>query len=352
MTPKRLPILRRADGIDYPELRPQVKELQKALGLPSNKIDGKFGPGTEAAVKRFQISKGLAVDGIVGTQTWSALLGELVEVFSPRSPRRLPLLRRGDGIDILELADAVAALQKALGLPSNKIDGKFDPGTEAAVKRFQISRGLAVDGIVGAQTWSALLGELVEIVPRPTPPPPGPVPPDIEKIVNSVPANLREFARDSIPLILSEARGVTDRGQIAYILATAEHESLLGKFLEELSDGSQYEGREDLGNTQPGDGPRFKGRGFVQITGRNNYTDWAQRLGIDLVGNPEKAAEPATAAKILVQGMSQGTFTGAKLGDFINGDNRNFINARKIVNGQDKAEKIASIAERFLAVLT
>ncbi|WP_242067605.1 hypothetical protein [Leptolyngbya sp. FACHB-711] len=209
---------------------------------------------------------------------------------------------------------------------------------------------MVADGIVGAKTWSALLGVPVEIVPRPTP---NPVGPSIERTVNSVPANLQVFARNSIPLILNQARvdGVTDRGQIAYILATIEHESSLGKYMTELSDGSQYEGRKDLGNIRPGDGPRFKGRGFVQITGRNNYTYWSRRLRVDLVSNPGKAAEPEVAAIILVQGMRDGAFTGRKLRDYINGSHRDFANARRIVNGLDRAAAIAKIAQRFLAVL-
>jgi len=60
-----------------------------------------------------------------------------------------------------------------------------------------------------------------------------------------------------------------------------------------------YEGRVDLGNNQPGDGARFRGRGFVQITGRVNYTRYAAETGHDLVGNPDLAMDPAVAADIL-----------------------------------------------------
>jgi predicted chitinase/biotin carboxyl carrier protein len=67
--------------------------------------------------------------------------------------------------------------------------------------------------------------------------------------------------------------------------------------LEEYADGTQYEGREDLGNTEPGDGARFKGRGFIQLTGRSNYEAAGQALGLDLVGNPELASDPNVAAK-------------------------------------------------------
>ena len=60
-----------------------------------------------------------------------------------------------------------------------------------------------------------------------------------------------------------------------------------------------YEGRRDLGNTQPGDGARFHGRGLIQITGRANYEAFGKALGLDLVGNPDLAMDRAVSAKIL-----------------------------------------------------
>ncbi|MEM7578355.1 MAG: LysM peptidoglycan-binding domain-containing protein [Cyanobacteria bacterium P01_A01_bin.80] len=179
---------------------------------------------------------------------------------------------------------------------------------------------------------------------------------DVNQIINSpaVGTDIRQYAEVSVPVILSEAQrsGVTDAGQIAYILATAELESQLGLYMEEIASGEQYEGLPQYGNTQPGDGVRFKGRGYVQITGRRNYTDWSQRLGIDLVSNPELAEQPDIAAKILVQGMRDGTFTGKELSDYINGGNRDFVNARRIVNGLDKAQQIATDAQRYYQALT
>jgi predicted chitinase len=112
----------------------------------------------------------------------------------------------------------------------------------------------------------------------------------------------------------------------------------------ELATGDAYEGRLDLGNTNPGDGRRFKGRGFVQITGRTNYTKWGKRLGLDLVGKPEIASRPDVAAQILVLGMRDGSFTSLKLDDFIGGD---FVSSRKIINGLDRAEHIAAIAKAY-----
>lgn len=264
---------------------------------------------------------------------------------------KLPILREGDGIDSTELQDKVKLLQTKLGLLGEAIDGKFGAKTEEAVKRFQHNKGLLEDGIVGQETWSALLEQSVEVF-APYPNTVGSF--DIDKIVGSISfPNIRASARKSVPIILKECEisQVTDKGQIAYILATAQHESHLGALMIELASGFAYENRLDLGNTKPGDGPRFKGRGFVQITGRINYTYWSNRLNIDLINNPEKAAELSVAAKILVQGMRDGTFTTYKLARFISGNKRDFLNARKIVNGVDKAAHIAAIAEDLLKVV-
>ncbi|NEO31372.1 MAG: LysM peptidoglycan-binding domain-containing protein [Symploca sp. SIO3C6] len=177
---------------------------------------------------------------------------------------------------------------------------------------------------------------------------------ELDQILDSVEPSMLPYAQDSIPLILSqvEQSGITDQAQIAYILATAEHESHLGRWMEELSDGWQYEGRQDLGNIHPGDGPRFKGRGYIQITGRSNYQYWSNILGIDLVNNPQRASEPEIAATILVQGMRDGTFTGVSLNDYINNSQLDFYNARRIVNRLDRASEIAAIAEDYLRILT
>lgn len=157
---------------------------------------------------------------------------------------------------------------------------------------------------------------------------------------------------DILGAVLDEcARQRVTTAQAAYILGTAFHESDRFRTMEEYASGKAYEGRADLGNTQPGDGVRFKGRGLVQITGRRNYTDWAKRLSVDLVGRPALASELKYAVPILVSGMMLGTFTGRKLSDYVASGKRDFIGARRTVNGTDRASLIAGYADQFLAAL-
>lgn len=103
----------------------------------------------------------------------------------------------------------------------------------------------------------------------------------LTELLRAIPASMQSIAQQSIPLILASARrsGVNDTRQLAYILATVAHESGWGQLMSELSSGDQYEGRTDLGNTHPGDGRRFQGRGYVPIIGRANYQYWSDRLG-------------------------------------------------------------------------
>lgn len=137
----------------------------------------------------------------------------------------------------------------------------------------------------------------------------------------------------------------------AYVLATAHHESDQWKALTEYASGKAYEGRADLGNTRKGDGVKFKGRGFVMITGRRNYTDWAKRLGVDIVAKPHLVAAVKYAVPILIDGMILGTFTTKKLSDYFTANRSDWINARRIVNGLDKASLIATHAKGFHAAL-
>ncbi|NEO59239.1 MAG: hypothetical protein F6J98_02065 [Moorea sp. SIO4G2] len=161
----------------------------------------------------------------------------------------------------------------------------------------------------------------------------------------------RPTGDDLAKILIQECRknGVTSKPQIAYVLATAQHESNMGKLMVELASGRAYEGRKDLGNVRKGDGVLFKGRGYVQITGRTNYAKWEKILGVPLVSKPDLAADPRYAAPVLVLGMKNGSFTGVSLNTYIREGKTDFLNARRIVNQMDKASLIAGYAKTWLA---
>jgi putative chitinase len=98
-----------------------------------------------------------------------------------------------------------------------------------------------------------------------------------------------------------QAAGINTPLRMAHFLAQTGHESGDLLYTEELASGQAYEGRADLGNTQPGDGPKFKGRGLIQLTGRANYVAYGQSIGQDLTvdGNWAKVAtDPSLAVDV------------------------------------------------------
>jgi putative chitinase len=105
------------------------------------------------------------------------------------------------------------------------------------------------------------------------------------------------------------------------------------------------------GNTCAGDGPRYCGRGYVQLTWKNNYARAGERCGVDLVAYPDKAMDPAVAAKILREGMEHGWFTGKSFSSYLPAAGRatmgQYARARFIINGSDKAQQIAAHAKEF-----
>ena len=154
----------------------------------------------------------------------------------------------------------------------------------------------------------------------------------------------------------------------AYALATAYHETAGtmqpikeyggAAYFRRMYDpeGSRPHVARRLGNTKPGDGVTFAGRGYVQLTGRANYARAERELGVPLVGEPDLAMKPETAAAIVVRGMGEGWFTGKSLATYLPWSGKataaQFKEARRIINGTDRAADIATYALAFQKGLT
>ncbi len=154
---------------------------------------------------------------------------------------------------------------------------------------------------------------------------------------------------------------ITDVRYVAYMLATVKHEcaNTFHPITEYGADSyfSKYERPSAksvrLGNTQAGDGLRFKGRGYVQITGRANYARLGAALGLgtSFVSQPALVLEPINAYRIMSIGMTKGLFTGKKLATYITGNTKDYVEARRIINGTDKASEIAAMALKLESAL-
>lgn len=150
---------------------------------------------------------------------------------------------------------------------------------------------------------------------------------------------------------------------LAYLLATAYHETAhTMQPIKEYGGASRanrlygIEGRNPtrarrMGNRRRGDGARYMGRGYVQLTWKNNYRKAGMHCGVDLVKNPKLAMKPDIAAKILIEGCMSGWFTGSALTSHIDPLKANYRSARRVVNGNDKASLIAGYAKRFESAL-
>lgn len=179
-----------------------------------------------------------------------------------------------------------------------------------------------------------------------------------------------------------EARKLTDLRWLSYILATIHHE--VGQSYQPIEENLNYSAaglqktwpskftpakaaeyakkpekianyvyanRIGNGNEASGDGWKFRGRGYVQVTGRANY-QWSKELtGTDLISSPDLIKDPAIAVKVTFEGMLKGKFTGKKLSDYFNGTTEDWVNARKIINALDKAALIAGYGKKFYEAL-
>ena len=154
-----------------------------------------------------------------------------------------------------------------------------------------------------------------------------------------------------------DARRLSDLRWLAYILATVRGECgsnmlpVREGFKRTDGEARQYVKAQGYKYAAVVKGHVYYGRGLVQLTWFDNYKKMGDLLGIDLVNNPDRALEPRIAAAIIFEGMIRGTFTGKKLADYFHGGATDWRNARRIVNGTDKAATFANWAKQFYDAL-
>ena len=222
------------------------------------------------------------------------------------------LLKKGDNNENVKL------MQEKLGISPAVTN--FGPKTEEAVKAFQTKHGLTPDGIVGDKTWGMIMGESVAVVPKPLVSTPISTPSVSGLKLDKLKGHVPQVVIDSIPEVATKF-GINTPLRVAHFLAQCGHESggfrltkenlnysakgLMGIFkkyfpTESLAKAYErqpakiankvYSNRMGNGTEASGDGAKFCGRGYIQLTGKENYTAFGKSIGVDVCANPELVA--------------------------------------------------------------
>jgi predicted chitinase len=145
------------------------------------------------------------------------------------------------------------------------------------------------------------------------------------------------------------SQGISLNTQIAYVLATADHET--NHTFKPVTEAYWLHHPDSYLKKHHANYYPYYGRGYVQLTWNYNYKKYSKLLGEDLLKHPELALKPEIALFVLVHGFKNGSFTGKKISDYINDHVTNFVKARYCINGQDKAKEIAALAQQYLVDL-
>jgi hypothetical protein len=164
--------------------------------------------------------------------------------------------------------------------------------------------------------------------------------------------SLRQTQVDGINAILDgwEAKYAADDDRwLAYALATTYHET--DQQMQPIEEYGKGRGQ-PYGKPDPATGQTYYGRGFVQLTWNYNYQKMSELLGVDFYHHPDLALDLDNATNILFIGMIEGLFTGKSLRNYFSGTTEDWVNARRIINGLDKAQAIAAYGHSFYAAIS
>lgn len=224
--------------------------------------------------------------------------------------------------------DQLTELQSALwrlGYPVGEIDGLLGPRTRNAWAEFKTDVFEGNPDLVGRESLAVLRQKLDALADSGLC--------DLDSKEGTIEAIRQQCAAQDIGL----------PAQVAYVLATTQWETAQTFKPVREAFWCNEEWRRCNFRYYP-----YYGRGYVQLTWQQNYARYGEILGIDLVADPDRAMEPRVALFILVHGFKTGAFTGRRLADYIDRERRDFINARRCINGSDRAHEIARLAEKFL----
>jgi predicted chitinase len=258
---------------------------------------------------------------------------------------------QGEGVQRLKEKLVIALNQSSKLFPALKTGSTLDDDTEAALRNWQASLGLAADGVAGPYCRDALDSmalPALDVVLTSA---------EVKKVFPNA-TKLSNISRH-LPYVLSAlcAFKLTDVEMVAVALATIRAETegfvpiaeMVSRFNTQPGQSafSAYEGRQSLGNSQPGDGALFRGRGYVQLTGRRNYESYGQLLDLPLATTPDIACYPEIAACLLAAYLDENqTALRAAL------KKQDLASARKVVNGGSHGlDRFKDTYTRFMALL-
>ena len=292
----------------------QSRLMQLGYDCP---ITGRFDAEAAAVLRQFQKDHLVEMTGRFGPTTLRTL-----QTVEQEQRNNAEALRRfvdaGGELGLGQIGAAVVDLQRLLNRRGSMLseDGVFGPGTQRALREFQSRSEVAQTGRVGASTLERLLS---------TPSFPGITGSQLRAITPNLSPQRAEGLSGFLNLAMAEADISTPQRQ-AMFLAQVAHESGGFRYSEELASGAAYEWRRDLGNIYAGDGRRYKGRGFIQLTGRANYRDAGRALGLDLINNPTLAAADLNAARVAAWYWDSRDLNSSA-------DQGNFIEVTRRING-------------------